>query len=187
MPPKKKKAKEGDGLFPLRGGQSLKSVVTVDPGIRGSGFAYWERLYRTEPGEVMAPRDIQLAVPKAKGSWQLRAGLVVERFKGFLYKHSPGLVVIELPEVWSDSEKSMASATKGDLIKLAVLCGRLEEATFEDNVTLTKTLYISPQQWKGQLSKRVVDKRIKASLQAEYPDHVSDAVGMGLSMQGWLG
>lgn len=95
----------------------------------------------------------------------------------------PTLVVIEYPEVWSASAKSMASATSGDLLKLASLIGCLGLTARRE----ADVLFITPARWKGQLSKEAVERRIKQVAKLDrlyYRNHVCDAVGMGYAAQG---
>jgi len=88
--------------------------------------------------------------------------------------------------VYLGSEKGYASSQSGDLIKLCQLTGMLIGALALNGIELNSLNLITPTEWKGQLPKEEVDRRIKRILKrkTKYPDHVSDAVGIGLFLQG---
>ncbi|GAG23731.1 unnamed protein product, partial [marine sediment metagenome] len=63
--------------------------------------------------------------------------------------------------------------------------GRLEERVHAA-LPGSDVVYFTANEWKEQLTKGAVDKRIKRAIGEVYPEHVSDAVGMGLAVQGLL-
>lgn len=88
-----------------------------------------------------------------------------------------------MPEIWT-SGKSMASATRGDLFKLVYLIGQLSIGNGE-----FIPFMIAPREWKGQLPKEEVIRRIKKlcpNVGSAIGNHEADAVGMGLALQGVL-
>lgn len=120
---------------------------------------------------------------KKSGDWIERAGKIARQFEKAFAAMSPKTVVIEFPEVWSASSVSMAAATTGSLFKLTFLIGRLGGISESQGARVS---VVSPRAWKGQMSKEVVGRRVLRALGREYPDHVLDAVGMGLWLQGCL-
>ena len=119
--------------------------------------------------------------------WEERVNWIANYFRTvILGPLSPKLVIIEFPGLWVDAAKSQASAGSGASFKLAYLCGALARDTAERS--RAEVMLVSPGDWKGQLKKAVVDERIRRALKrdVDYPDHVSDAVGIGLAMQGVL-
>jgi hypothetical protein len=96
---------------------------------------------------------------------------------------APALVV-EFPGLWGSNPQSQASASRGDTFGLAYACGVLAAAFAAERVHL-----ISPQQWKGQLPKHVVMKRLWRAWGApaeKLRDHEADAWGMGAAVFGIL-
>lgn len=158
----------------------VRNVLFVDPGLDGTGVAYWQMLRQKNP---TIPHDAD-SFRFGRGSLFLRAQRYAQEISCFT-AYRTDLMVVEFPVVWSRSEKSFASATRGDLLKLAYSIGAMVTALDEVCPRL-KVEFVTPSEWKGQMSKRAVDKRIERALKAKYPPHVSDAVGMGLAYVGAL-
>ena len=147
----------------------MRRVLTIDPGIRTCGYAYWYNLSDTK-------------LPDCSGIWRQKTGtdwkIAVRgqwlEFKLFIQKPID-LVVIETPSVWG-SAKSHASAVKGDLFKMAHMIGGFHYmcAMWEIDIEL-----ITPRDWKGQLPKRVVEARLIKQYGQKFRDHECDAVGIG--------
>ncbi len=176
-------------MFPARGERlrtQLYRVFFIDPGITGTGFAYFPELI-TQHGNDEKPNEparTGAITPKKASQWQARVQDLCAWLDGLCSLLKPSIIVIEWPEVWGRSAKSMASATRGDLGKLFYLVGGLGEVARRTSPRLP--VLISAREWKGQLSKKAVGMRIKRRLNLEYQNHEEDAVGMGLAAQGLL-
>lgn len=169
-------------LFESKEKGEWSKLLTVDPGITATGYAFWESIAR--PGPIRPSAfGVQLGTSRRR-TWEDRAGALCAWFSALLQHYKPNYVVIEFPELWSASAKSFASSSTGDLFKLTYLVGGFGEIVRQ--VTMRNPLLVTPQQWKGQLPKDVVKKRIKEMLQTDYPNHTADAVGIGLRIQGKL-
>jgi hypothetical protein len=97
----------------------------------------------------------------------------------------PELVVVEQPQLWSRSARSYSAAVRGDTFKLANLAGALWQAFREK----AHVVLVHPEEWKGQLSKKVTLGRLRRVFEDEtlkYGVHAMDAVGMGVAIQGRL-
>jgi hypothetical protein len=173
-------------------GELLPGVLCVDPGLDGTGLAWWRTLVARR-GPARPPSWTAVIRSTAGGSWEDRAeeitGKALWRLgKALRADDRAALVVIETPRLWGGSATSYASAAKGDLFKLAFLAGSLAHALRRKPLEAGALDAITPGQWKGQLSKKLVDARIRRALGpgARYPNHAADAVGMGLALQGVL-
>jgi hypothetical protein len=92
-------------------------------------------------------------------------------------------VFIEGVQVYSSSMKSCVAAFRGDTVFLSQLVGVYMHICD----TLGKNVYILlPREWRGNMPDAVVVERIKRRLGVVYPEHISDAVGIGLSVLGRL-
>lgn len=163
------------------------AVMFIDPGTVGTGMAFWEDIStqpRATSGCSKKPDFTDAWVPKKKLPWRERAGVVIESFVAACRDNRPEIAVIEFPVIWG-SPRSIQAAVRGDLMKLIYLVGRLEERAKAESRGCT-VVDFTPNEWKQQLSKDAVDLRIKRVLGEEYPEHTSDAVGMGLAVQGLL-
>lgn len=90
-------------------------------------------------------------------------------------------VYIEFPGLWGNSAKSYSSSAKGDTFMLAGLCGFLA-CFFKLKNKNIHVIFISPQQWKGQLPKDALKRRLKIRLKTLQTDleHELDAIGIAL-------
>ena len=163
---------------------ALRRVMTVDPGISdlgSTGCAYWPIL-RGRPEQttlLRCPPDSGLAGK----SWHKRSLEIGREFGEVLRIWKPLRVYVEFPQLWGDSAKSLASGTRGDILKLAFHVGVLAREIGANGATLYPLLVNT---WKGQLQKSAVDARTLRRLGRAYPNHISDAVGMGLHLMGEL-
>ncbi len=174
-------------MFQTEEDSTWDRVLFVDPGIMGTGCAYWEKIIRSKKKKMAdAPKvSFRLNPKDRKIPWQLRSDAICAWFCGIVDHLSPKIIVIEFPELWSSSAASQASAGRGDLFKLTYLVGAFGEICRQ--VTNGRPVLISPAKWKGQLTKKAVHARIKRALGGtKYPEHIADAVGMGLAVQGKL-
>lgn len=155
-------------------------VLCIDPGIGGTGLAYFQK------GDE--PTYTETLKSQSK-TWTTVALNITYSLRGVIGGDCPDItplyVVIEWPSLWSGSAKSYSAGIKGDLFKLTSLIGMLIHECgayhYSDGLILLPVA-----DWKGQLSKKAVDARIKRVLGKKYPNHVSDAVGMGLFLKGLL-
>lgn len=163
----------------LANGGLLKQyrVLTVDPGVRGTGVAFWL------PGNLPGPYYTKAIRADNRLPWLARAEEIVRHYRAVLDTVHPQHVVIEDQEVWLNSAVGAAAANRGDLVKLAQLTGMLVLAARDFG---RETALLPVRTWKGQLPKSAVNTRIRRELGEAYPDHVADAVGIGLHLQGLL-
>lgn len=169
-------------LFESKEKAEWSRMLIMDPGITATGYAFWETLVR--PGPCMPTAyGIQLGTSRRR-TWEDRAEALCAWFEALMEHHKPIYVVLEFPGLWASSAKSFASASNGDLFKLTYLVGGFGEIVRRS--IMKKPILVTPQQWKGQLSKKIVQKRLEKVLHKEFEDHEADAVGIGLRIQGEL-
>lgn len=152
-------------------------VAFVDPGSSGTGIALWEHLAALGP-----PDETDRWTPKRGTTWEQKRTACLEWFERWLGMSSAHLVVIEGVEVWGNA-KSLSAASTGKTIKLARLVGGMEHVCAMLDVVW---LVVSPNEWKAQLPKDAMKRRVKAALGVSYREHEWDAVAMGLAAQGRL-
>lgn len=173
----------------------LTDVVTIDPGLGGTGWAYWYSM-NVSPTNITKkarPPDFTgvLRVPKKIKDWEDKAYGYSKLFEQLVKRSLPEadedgrLFVIEFPQLFSSSSISFASAQRGDLFKLSYLVGMYSQIIYSSKVPSEIDL-VSPNAWKGQLTKKATNKRIMRTIKKKYRDHEADAVGIGLYLQGKL-
>ena len=153
-------------------------VLFIDPGIEGTGVAFFPLLQYRPPERTFAREGRQYG-----GTWQRKAHYLAGWVKECIAEARPDNVVIEFP-VTFQSAKSHAAIANGSLFKLVFLIGLYDAEVIK--TTWGTARLVGADVWKGQLPKNVVDARIKLAWGREYPEHVSDAVGMGLAATGNL-
>lgn len=155
-------------------------LLTVDPGLGGTGLAFWDD--DPAPYHTAVLKRIPLA-PLDMEAWLAQAFSITERFGAMVRAYQPVHVAIEGQAIWDNTATAYAAAKRGDVLKLAVLAGMLAGRAYQNGAVVS---FLSPARWKGQLPKRTVIARIKRKLGVTYPDHIADAVGMGLYLRGVL-
>lgn len=150
------------------------SIVTVDPGLTGTGWAVWDKNWEL----------IDHGVIKAKSNLtpqQDRKQILSSRLHTQIAIFSPEIMYIEYPAKFSSVKGDMV-AGRGDLVKLAQLVGYFH-AYF--NAKGLRTLDVTVNEWKGQMPKEAVMRRIKRLLPKVRPhSHDYDAIGLGLYLKG---
>lgn len=158
------------------------NVTFIDPGLGGTGWAHFG--YLNKYPKVRCPDQYGvIRGDKHDESWEHEADTIAYEVGMKLSDLYTNILVVEFPSLWA-SGKSQAAAIRGDLFKLSYLIGCIMQESRHLSGIQSRIL-ISPQDWKGQLSKEMVLKRINTYMPGvKIPNHAADAVGMGLSAQG---
>lgn len=133
------------------------------------------------------PIKTQVLNGGTKGDWEFRLRFLNWKFDEYLktLEITPNFTqaYIEKP-AFQESERGLVCARGGSLYKLikafVLQAYLLEQRGF-------KVVEVPVNTWKGQLDKAKVDLRIKRLINQEYPEHASDAVGIGLWVKGLFG
>lgn len=147
----------------------MKTILGIDPGIAGTGWAIIQTapLLLVESGVLKGPSN---------DDWEQRGLIIAGKLKTIQHDYKLRECFIEYPSLFQSSHGQMV-ARKGDLVKLAwftgVLSGKLRNANL-----------VPVHEWKGQLPKKVVEKRIKKILGDsqcwKLKSHDWDATGIAL-------
>lgn len=139
-------------------------TLTVDPGMN-TGWALWGDSNLLKYGQFMQKH---LALEEDLKN-------LFNNFKNLIQETKPHRVYLEYPGVWQNSYVSMAAVNSGDLLKLAAIVGGYA------SLSNCSVHFISPNTWKGQLSKDAVKFRVNRSTGiSEKSSHINDAIGIGL-------
>lgn len=153
-------------------------MISVDPGIGGTGVAIWDPTYPK-------PAYTKVIRPLPNLEWMANSEHISKEFLNLLktYEYLVDEVYIEWPGL-HQTAAGMASAARGDIFKLMFLVGALTQQCWTNNWIMVA---VPVAQWKGQMSKEAVAKRVATKLGCQpdaYPNHVMDAVGIGLAVRG---
>lgn len=148
-------------------------MLSIDPGVGGTGFAVWQRGKLTEAGTIHFDGNLI--------HWEDKARDILLKFSSLLRFHDVDDLVIEYPSFMGGTGGHMV-ASSGDLVKLAVLTGMITGSAILQGVAVEP---VPVGNWKGQLPKAVCVNRIKKILPAwallgKLSDHAWDAIGIGL-------
>lgn len=156
-------------------------MLAVDPGVN-CGWAFW-------PEGVKYPIRCGVIEPHTNKEVDFFAKIhsTTHQLAGIILRLKPKCVVCEWPQSFT-SVGGRAAAGAGSIIKLAFGIGQLALAA--DACGGAKFIPVPVAQWKGNLPKRIVIKRIKKRLtpaRLEYLEpesHSWDAIGIGLFCKG---
>lgn len=144
-------------------------ILAVDPGLNGTGWA----IFYKNTGRLIAHGVIKrLSITQ----WYTRGLVIASDLDLIQNEYDVKKSYIEFPSLFQSAHGQMV-ARKGDLVKLAWFTGLLFGRLIKPNL-------IPVPEWKGQLPKEVVKKRIIKILgktqTLKLKDHDWDAVGIGL-------
>lgn len=155
--------------------QERKPFVSIDPGLRACGIAFWDK-EGTLVKAFLAKGDDKLVDARAWAA--MVQGLGYGTFAELTTKFD---LVIEFPQVYPGYREN----DNNDLLQLAAVVGAVSSYAHQD-VTVYR-----PRQWKRQVPKKVMVERIQGRLSEEETKLVSqhapslmhnvwDAIGIGL-------
>lgn len=151
-------------------------LIAIDPGLNSMGVAYWAER-RVRPGGSDVPSKVFLLKAPRRLDLAPRALWLARELEDQLpLGYNKGDFVCEFPE-WMNIQLGWA---KGDLQKLVFLVGVLG-GYFHMANSFTP---VKPNEWKGQLPKAVVTRRLIKRLgpgaTQGWEKDMWDAVGIGL-------
>ncbi len=177
-------------------------VAGIDPGFEGTGLAIFKR------SRLILQTTIRPSYEDLGRQWLSAASFIAfaaleaseeaclcENCRKRIEPEVTLDIFIEFPQVWAGSARSHTSSTRGHIPMLCGLAGILGYALGGSSLC-RKVTYLTPNEWKGQLPKEVVQQRI-ASLEAErkitlgsapsqkFSSHSLDAVGIALFGMGF--
>ena len=156
----------------------MSILMSVDPGATGTGIALWRVGFGVVDPGIFYCKNLF----GGDGDWWERADQLVPQLSTLLHKYGVVEMVIEYPQ-FMESLKGQASSRQGDTLKLAFLVGRYVQAARELGIRNIRR--VQPDEWKGQLPKDVVERRIIAKIPEivevlNPKTHSWDAIGIGL-------
>lgn len=152
-------------------------MISLDPSTVATGWAVW-RGNKLQGSGVWKPSRWDVS-----GEWLDRSKWMVLRVIELVAVWSGDRgggvkVVAELPEEWNGSARGDAARNGGALGKLQTLAGMILWAVEGEN--RGTWVGVTVRQWKGQVPKSVVQKRLEKRYGTKFlDDNESDAVGLG--------
>ena len=142
--------------------------ITIDPGTNGCGYAVWTDKWKLLRHGV---------VSSSTKTWELKMEDIAKKLK-FICGDIITKAYVEEPQKFHGTFGNMV-ADRGDLVKLSIFVGYIKGYL---GIPVESVKVID---WKGQLPKDVVIKRIKRLLPTvNAKSHDWDAIGLGLYLKG---
>lgn len=151
------------------------STLTVDTGWN-TGWAFWRGTNRPVTGIIRITGEARVARDCE------RLGIMYAEFSALVKLMRPKKIYLEAVEKYQ-TMAGQAAADSGDLFKLAYLIGGYIRVGQLGGAGVT--LLTAPE-WKGNMSKEITGRRVELATGLKYPNHICDAVGMGLHLAGCL-
>lgn len=152
------------------------SWLTVDPGLNGTGYAWWQYTKLQQCGILRT---------RVKGDVTARALDLASQLTSIATSFNCVCVACEWPAFHGGVAGEMV-ARRGDLVKLTYLVGVFAGMLYRPFIPVEISA------WKGNLPKRVVEQRVEQILGSgtmellRIRSHSVDAVGIGLYLLGEL-
>lgn len=168
-----------------------QSLLAVDPGVY-SGWAFWPKgkKYPTRCGVIEPNTNLQKMKKLLTSNKEIdffdKMHSTIHQLGKITLNLKPEFVVVEWPQSFT-SVGGRAATGAGSIIKLAFGIGQVALMAY---ACQAKFVPVPVAQWKGNLSKQIVIKRIKKRLtqaRLEYLEpssHAWDAIGIGLFCKG---
>ena len=156
-------------------------LYSIDPGLGGTGWAFWEDGRLMHVGIVHDRAKDDTLAARCEGivrQLDTQMPVIDDKFVNIV-------MVIEMPQHMASAKGIAAQA--GSVYKLAFLVGYIANAFNDFEVIVT-----TPMEWKGQLPKDVVQQRVirrlgvRTCVKHNIRSHAWDAVGLGLWANGRL-
>jgi len=137
-----------------------RTLFTIDPGLNGTGWAFFRGARLIKYGTVHSPAS------KKDEHWLQRAnhiaaeiGKVIDSFCdwGGHPPHAVDLVLIESPRDFQ-TQKGIAASMSGAIVKLAWVSGMIAQESVHYCMRVDA---IEPAKWKGTMSKKQTQNRIE--------------------------
>lgn len=169
-------------------------IAGIDPGLSGTGIVVLD----TDHGFVLVeaftiPSRLGLEFRVQTYGAHTMNSMWVEinktGIKGSIVRDFPKVVIIEQPVYWSASARGKFATSSSGLIKMGMVIGSITQAVAPYNPVV---MYVSPNKWKGNLSKTVTHERTLKVLKKDkiWPqfdsivktrkEHALDAAGIAL-------
>lgn len=150
-------------------------ILSIDPGIRGSGLAIWTmsgELYSAwyAPGNTRKPPEAWIDMTKS-----VFQSLSIQNYR-------PKILIIELPQVY---DRRTSKGDPNDLIQLAAVVGAISQLLYSQGTKVIVT-YL-PREWKNQLPKEISEERTRASLDQNELRKINLPSAKSLSHNVWDG
>ena len=152
--------------------------LTIDPGISGTGYALW-----SSPHWELMKTGIY-SVSSDKVTWEHKGHIIAQNIAILCRNYSVRKICIEFPAYFDSSSGNMV-AKRGDSVKLTWMVGMICGIVYP-----LKPVLVPVNNWKGQMPKDVVIRRIQKRLGVErceelgIKSHMWDSVGVGLFASG---
>lgn len=153
----------------------MKISMSIDPSVRSCGYAIWKGIYLKKFGLLKSS--------SSKEDWRGGGHTIGALLHSVALDNDVEAVYCEFPAFFSGGKGSV-TASSGALVKLAWQVGFLDGLFTPDFVPFS---LIPVREWKGQLSKEIIEYRVRKILGKcvrKAKKDTIDALGIGLYVHG---
>lgn len=159
------------------------NVMTIDPGISGTGIAFWDEKQFYDQRVDSVDKNYWIRPIKAFILSFKDQDKYIEALKKVANLNKVKIAFIEDASHMEGAKGHMVSSS-GNLVTLAEFIGRMKEMFYREGINCQ---LIKVANWKGNLPKEVVWRRIKRVWPAcTAESHALDAVGIGFYLAGCI-
>lgn len=162
--------------------QSINNTLCIDVG-DNTGYAYWKDNQLALYGQFSTKENDRLDNYIREMSENFSD--LIEHVRSEIHGEID-LCILEGVELWGGSLRSITSAKRGNLFKLAYLVGVYSNVCYAHDIPFRIVL---ARAWKGQMSDDVVARKVRFLTGITFKksrQHTADAIGIGFSMMGYF-
>lgn len=166
----------------------LSGIVALDVATRYTGYAYFKPIAKKGDSFLYYLKQYGL-IRGREDNFEFRCLEINSAVRNFVMTVCPSEMLLEYP-THQGGGKGNHAARQGDTLKLAYLCGKLScgwelyvAEMMKNQVKLGLSKLVTPQEWKGQTTKAITQKRCEKkyglTLEKKIDDNWIDAIMMG--------
>lgn len=150
-------------------------LMSIDPSINNLGLAIWDM---KKPANILMYKLVHPTIVSRENQYE-KAWSMLDQLRQWKTTYSVTRIICEVPEVWNVA--GFEARETGSMDKLNFVCGLLYSLRGE----VEEFKLVTPQQWKGQLKKKIMCERlfdhyIQYGIDLHKIDaNVADGIGIG--------
>lgn len=160
--------------------KSAYKILCIDPGLYVLGWAVFEIDEAKHTGRYICSSVIKYKPSYPKKDWLDKVSYMVSRVVNLVESYAIDKVVVEQPEVFMGG-KGQAASNSGAVMKLTALVFAIKYAVIYSRKKRKAKVcqLVSVRKWKGNVPKRITQKRVKKHWGVKVEGDEGDAVGLG--------
>lgn len=149
-------------------------LMSIDPSVNNLGLAIWDM----NPIQIVLHKLVHPTIISRENQYE-KAWSMLEQIKQWKISYDVTRIICEVPELWVVG--GFEARETGSMDKLSFVCGLLYSLRSE----VEDYMLVTPRQWKGQLTKKVMCARLRDEYLGSGIDlmkidaNIADGIGIG--------